>query len=221
MAMHVNEQATHPNNSKRGYHSPKRQRQADATRRRILASAERLFAAHGYAAITMEMIANAAEVSLATVYLHFAGRVAVVGALADEIAAAPELSVEQVEQVDTDTGPVEQLRIGARIMRQVNERAWLVADILRSQRGNEPTLDQLWALSQERHLDAMRRAAEAIASRGGLRPELSVEAAADALYALAGIDVYRALVLERGWTPERYERWLFEVGCREILGDIV
>jgi hypothetical protein len=41
--------------------------------------------------------------------------------------------------------------------------------------------------------------------------------ATDELYALAGTDVYRALTLERGWTPERYERWLFEAVCRELL----
>ena len=215
--MTVNEQPDNPNTPKRGYHSPKRQQQAGATRRRILAAAERLFAAQGYAAVTMEEIAREAKVSLATIYLHFSGRAAVVGALAEEIAAAPELSVEQVEQVDQGADPVEQAQIGAHIMRQVNKRAWLVVDILRGHRGSDPELERLWTLWRQGHLDAMRRAAEAIASRGGLRPGLSVEAAADALYALMGTEVYRALVLERGWEPDRYERWLFEAACRELL----
>lgn len=215
--MSVNEQADNPTPSRREYHSPKRQKQAGATRRRILASAERLFATQGYAAVTMEGIAREAKVSLATVYIHFSGRVAVVGALAEEVAAAPELSVEQVELVDENADPVEQARVGARIMRQVNERAWLLVDILRSQHGNDPELERLWTLWRQGHLDAMRRAAEAIALRGGLRSGLSVEAATDEMYTLAGTDVYRALTQERGWTPERYERWLFEALCREIL----
>jgi AcrR family transcriptional regulator len=209
--MAVNEQSE---KSPRRYHSPKRQQQADATRRRILASAERLFAEQGFAAVTMEAIARAAGVSLATIYLYYSGRAAVVGALAEEIAAAPELSVELVIQ---DADPVEQLRVGARILRQLNERAWVVADILRTQRGNDPEVGRLWALWQERHLDAMRRAMEALANRGGLRPGLSVETAADVFYALAGTEVYRALVNERGWSPEQYERWLFETACREML----
>jgi AcrR family transcriptional regulator len=128
MAMDVNEQS---DKSTRRYHSPKRQQQAEATRRRILASAKQLFAEHGYAATTMEAIARAAGISLAALYLHFPGRVAVVGALAQEIEAAPELSVEQVEQQDD---PVEQLRIAARTMRQLNERSWLITDMLRSHR---------------------------------------------------------------------------------------
>lgn len=203
-----------PENSARRYHSPKRRQQADATRRRILAAAERLFVLRGYTAVTMEDIARQAKVSLATVYLHFPGRAAVIGALAEEIAAAPELSVELVIQ---DADPIEQVRIGARILRQLNERSWLIADILRSHRGTDPELERLWVLWQERHLDAMRRAVAAIAGSGALRPGLSVDEAADVLYAIAGSEVYRALTQERGWTQAQYERWLFETACRELL----
>jgi AcrR family transcriptional regulator len=211
--MRVNEQ---PDNPRRGYHSPKRRRQADATRRRILVAAEQLFATHGYAAVTMEAIARQAEVSLATLYLYFPGRAGVVGALAEELVAAPELNVEQALE---GTDPIAQLRIGARIMRQLNERSWLITDILRSQRGNDPEIARLLALWQQRHLDAMQRAVTALAARGALRPGLEAHAAADVLYALAGTEVYRALVVERGWSPEDYERWLFETACRELLPD--
>src|SRR5579859_4583363 len=157
---------------RRGYHSPKRRQQADATRRRILAAAERLFAERGFATVTMEAIARAAHVSLATLYLHFSGRTAIVGTLAEALVAAPELSVEQVER---EADPVEQLQIGARILRLLNERSWVVTDILRSQRGHDGELAELWALWQQRHLDATRRAMAALANSGGLRPGLSVE----------------------------------------------
>jgi AcrR family transcriptional regulator len=224
MAMTVNKRSDNlPNVSKapsprRRYHSPKRRQQAGATRRRILAAAERLFAERGFATVTMEAIARAAGVSLATLYLHFGGRAAVVGALAEEIVAAPELSVEQVVR---EADPVEQLRIAARTMRQLNERSWLVTDILRSQQGSDPEVARLWALWQQRHLSAMRRGTAALAERGGLRPGLSAEAAADVFYAVAGTEVYRALVQERGWSPEHYERWLFELACRELLAHAV
>lgn len=201
-------------NQTRRYDSPKRRQQADATRRRILAASERLFAAQGYAAVTMEAIARMAEVSLATIYLHFSGREAVVGALAEEIVTAPELSVEQLTE---GLDPVEQVRVGARILRQLNERSWLITDILRSERGRDQEVARLWMLWRQRHLDAMRRAMAAVARGSGLRPGLSVETAADVLYAIAGPEVYRALVLEREWSPEQYERWLFEAACRELL----
>lgn len=209
--MRVNEQADNP---RRGYHSPKRRRQADTTRRRILVAAEQLFAAHGFAAVTMEAIAREAGVSLATLYLYFPGRAAVVGALAEEIVAASDLSVDQVIE---GTDPTEQLRIGARIMRQLNERSWHITDILRSQRGSDPEIMRLLALWQQRHLDAMGRAVRALEAEGALRLGLDAQVAADALYAIAGTEVYRALVVERGWSPEDYELWLFETACRELL----
>jgi len=199
----------------RRYHSPERQEQASATRRRILEGAARLFATRGYAATTMQAIAQEAGVSLATVYLHVAGRAAIVAALAEEVVSASDLSVEQVEAA---SDPRAQLRIGVGIIRRLNERSWLLTDILRSQRGRDEDLTQLGARWREGHLDAVRRGVAALAERGALRAELSVTEATDILYAVAGTEVYRALVGDRAWTPERYEHWLFALACRELLG---
>ena len=201
--------------SPRPYSSPQREEQANATRLRILATAEQLFSEHGFAAVTMPRIAEHARVSLATVYLYFPGKAAIVGALADELVAAPDLSVEQVER---ETDPVRQLRRGAGIIRRLNERAWLVADILRGAHGTDERLAQVWAVWQQRHLDANRRTVQALQARGGLRPGLAPDVAVDILYALTGTDVYRALVRERGWSPARYQQWLVRLGCKELLG---
>lgn len=200
----------------RRYHSPQRQEQASATRRRLLEVAARLFTEQGYAATTMQAIAAEAEVALATVYLHFAGRAALVAALAAEVVAAPDLSVERVER---EPDPRAQLRLGAGIIRRLNERSWVLTDILRSQRGRDDELTQVWARWQEGHLEAVRRAVVALAERGGLRAGLSEAEATDILYAVAGTEVYRALVHERGWSPARYEEWLFALACREILAE--
>jgi len=56
---------------KRPYESPRRRAQAEATRRQILAAAQRLFEAQGYAATTMAAIAREAGVALKTVYVAF------------------------------------------------------------------------------------------------------------------------------------------------------
>ncbi len=53
--------------SKRPYRSPMRQRQAEETRQRILAVARTLLTTQGYVGMTMEAIAEAAEVSPKTV----------------------------------------------------------------------------------------------------------------------------------------------------------
>lgn len=201
--------------SARSYHSPQREERANATRRRILDVARQLFADQGFAAVTMQGIARHAGVSLATVYLYFPGKATVVAGLAEDVVSQADLSVEQVE---SEPDPVRQLAIGARIIRTLNERSWLVAGILRSAHGTDEGLARVWKLWQQRHLEAIRRAIAAIDRRGALREGLSIDEATDAFYALAGTDVYRALVRERGWPSERYERWLFRLACQELLG---
>lgn len=199
----------------RSYVSPHRAEGANATRQRLLAAAEALCAERGFASTTMGAIARAAGVSPATVYLHFPSKAAIVAALADAITAASDLSVEHVEQ---EPDPVTQLRIGAAIIRRLNERSWLVADVLRGAQGGEQDLARIWAVWQQRHLDAIRRGVTALHARGALRNGLALDEAIDAFYALAGTDVYRALVRERGWSPDNYEAWLFRLGCTELLG---
>jgi AcrR family transcriptional regulator len=201
--------------SPRRYSSPARIEQANATRRRILAAARQLFTLDGFAAVTMPRIAEQAGVSLATVYIYFPGKGAIVEAMAEELVAMPDLSVEQVER---EADPVRQLRRGAGIIRRLNERAWLLADILRDAHGTDERLAQVWAVWQQRHLEANRRVVEALQCRGGLRRGLRVDEAVDFLYAVCGTDVYRALVRERGWSPARYQQWLFRLGCKELLG---
>src|SRR5260370_33785889 len=65
------EHAFQPNEGKRLYHSHVRQRQAEETRRRILAAAGELFASRGYAGTTLEAVAEVAEVSTKTIAAVF------------------------------------------------------------------------------------------------------------------------------------------------------
>jgi hypothetical protein len=57
-----------------------------------------------------------------------------------------------------------------------------------------------------------------IERRGGLRPGLGVERAADLLWSLNHPDVWLLLVGQRHWTPEEYGRWLADTSCAQLLG---
>lgn len=189
----------------RRYTSPDRVEGAQATARAILRAAEELFTREGFAGVTMKQIAREAGIAPATVYLHYSGKGAIVRALAKDITDAPDLSVERVE----DEGSVEgQLRTAVSILKELNERSWVVAEILRSHSGAEREMKVLAEEWQQRHFDAVRRGVTAVAKAGRLRPGVSPEQAADILYAVAGTDVYRALVRERGWTSTEYASWL-------------
>src|SRR5215469_15019068 len=68
------EDATQSHEGKRPYHSRVRQRQAEDTQRRILAAARELFASRGYAATTLEAIAELADVSPKTLGAVFGSK---------------------------------------------------------------------------------------------------------------------------------------------------
>jgi hypothetical protein len=50
-----------------------------------------------------------------------------------------------------------------------------------------------------------------------LRPELDHRTARDILWMLTGRDVYRMLVLERGWTSQKYQDWLADILVHSLL----
>ena len=53
---------------------------------------------------------------------------------------------------------------------------------------------------------------------GSLQPGLSVRRAVDLYVALTGPEIYRELVVSRGWTPAAYERWLASALTSALLG---
>jgi len=99
----------------------------------------------------------------------------------------------------------------------VHSHSGVVADVLRSASGADPKVAREWKRWQERHLAAVVAVARSLAKRRALRRDLDVASATYILYAIGGPDTFRQLVHERGWTSERYERWLAEAGRRLLL----
>jgi len=198
----------------RRYSSPARRDQRNRTQLAILQAAEAVFKERGYGAATMQSVADSAGVSLPTVYLYFRSKPDLVRSLAELVTSSADLSVERV-LAETDAN--RQLEIGAGILRTLHERSEVVADILRTASAADPKLSREWQRWQDRHLAAVRAVAQSLANRGALRRDLDVRSATDVLYTIGGPETFRQLVRERGWTAERYERWLVEAGQRLLL----
>ncbi len=198
----------------RPYSSPARHDQRNRTQLAILKAAEGVFKERGYGAATMQSVADSARVSLPTVYLYFRSKPDLVRSLADLVTSSADLSVERVLD---ETDPNRQLEIGAGILRKLHERSEVVADVLRTAAGGDRNLSREWQRWQQRHLAAVRAVAQSLAEGGALRSDLDVRSATDILYTIGGPETFRQLVRERGWTAERYERWLVEAGQRLLL----
>ena len=212
------------NDAKRRYDSPRRREQAAATRRQILRAAQQLFERQGYAAASIAGIAEAAGVSVKTVYLAFESKSGLLRGLWHLLLRgdqdhAPVGERAWFREVLDEPDPVSQLRLNTRNSLAVKTRAGAVLQVIRDAASADPELGALWARIQTEFRDNQRAVVESLAEKGALRADLDVSTATDVLWALNHPSLYWLLVGERGWRPERYERWLGDAMCSQLLAD--
>jgi len=208
---------------RRPYDATARRRRSAATRQRILDAARALVLERGYRKTTIAAVAARAEVNVDTVY-ELVGRKPVIlrelieQAISgtDRAVAADERNYVKAFQASAD--PVEKLAIYARAVRDIQGRMAPLHLALRDASTTEPEAAEVWHQISERRAANMRRLVRDLASTGAMRPDLSVDDAADVVWATNSAELYVMLTLERGWSPERYERWLVDAWCRFLLG---
>jgi AcrR family transcriptional regulator len=179
----------------------------------VVAAARELFLERGYGATTVEAISSLADVPPATVYRLFSSKLGILKALLDVSIAGDDqpLSVlerPQVAALLAEPDPVKLLTGLAGIAVAINARSSDIYRILSSAAGSDPAAAALLADYQHERDDGQGRIARSFARTGGLRPGLREHDAADVIHALMSPELYRLLVIDRGWSPERYEEWL-------------
>ena len=105
----------------------------------------------------------------------------------------------------------------ARASRLVKLRAAALMEVIRSAAPADPDIAALWSRIQSDFYDIQRPVVAMLAEKNALRPGLDVDRATDILWTLNHPDVWQLLVVERGWTPERYEQWFGDAVCAQLL----
>lgn len=204
------------NQGNRRYHSPRRLQQAEATRGAILLAARRLFAENGYQATTLQAIAEAAGVAVPTLYVAFGSKPAILSALVKSAGADEDIrALSRAAFAETD--PRRRLRLAAKITRTINERDADITNLLWQAGAGDPDLAAVWHQSHRQQLNRLGELINGIAETGALNTHVSVEEATETLWALSSPEIYRLLVRERGWTPQRFEDWLAETVITLLL----
>ena len=107
-----------------------------------------------------------------------------------------------------EPSPRQQLAGFAHINVAISTRTEHIYRVLVSAAASDPEAAALLADYHRQRDQGQGQIARALARAGALRPRLRERDAADIIHALMSPDLYRLLVTERGWAPERYERWL-------------
>ena len=207
---------------KRRYESPRRRAQADATKRDILAAAQRLFERQGYAPTKMADIAAEAGVALKTVYVAFGTKSGVLRALWNVLLRGddegdPISERDWYRAVLAEPDPELLLRRVAEGSRTVKERVGGIFDVIRGAAPVDPDIAELWNRIEAEFYENQRAIVAALKSSRALRRGLDAERATDILWSLNHPDVWVLLVGKRGWSPDEFERWLAETLSAQLL----
>jgi len=180
-----------------------------------------LFLERGYAATTIDAISDRSDVPPATVYRLFPGKLGILTAVLDASIAGDEGLAPQdrpeVADLLAESDPRKQLAGFARINIAINTRSADVYRILVSAAGSDAEAADLLAQYVRRRDAGQGQIAGLLAREEALRPDLAERDAADIIHALMSPELYRLLVIERGWTPGHYEKWLAETLAAQLL----
>jgi AcrR family transcriptional regulator len=207
----------------RPYSSPRRQQQAEATRRAILLSAKQLFETHGYASTTMSAVAAEADVALKTVYLAFETKPRLLRAVWDvalkgDDSDAPVAERSWYVQVLDEQDPDRKLRRLAAASCVVKLRIASLLRVIRDAAPVDGEIAALWALIQSDFYANQAAIVATLDRAGALATGLDPMRATDILWTLNHPDVWLLLVGERGWTPVQFETWFADTATTQLLG---
>lgn len=203
---------------KRTYNSIARNSQAAATRARILAAAKELFETEGFEYITIEKIAQAASVSIPTVYSLFQSKRGVLRALMDEALPSDQFNA-LVEKSIQEKCPETRLAISASIARQMYDAERAQMNIFRGAAVIAPEFKELEKEREMRRYNRQEVTIQAMVKENSLAKGLNATKARDILWAFTGRDLYRMFVIEQGWTSDEYEAWLTRTLINSLINN--
>ena len=113
--------------------------------------------------------------------------------------------------------PAKKLVIYAHAIRETQERLAPLLLALRDASPTEPEAEQIWKEISDRRAANMRGLAADLRTREDFGRVLSVDEAADVVWATNSPELFVMLTRERGWSPNRYEQWLGDAWIRLLL----
>ncbi|MDQ1601702.1 MAG: hypothetical protein QOD68_3176 [Actinomycetota bacterium] len=192
---------------------PLRRAKAAATRLAVIDAARRCFVEAGYAGATVQVIADAAGVSRATVFNAVGGKAALLKAAYDvatvgddEPVPIPQRPAAVATRLEPD--PRRAIAIYAGMIADIGERLAPIYEVFRAASLSDPEVRALWQEIQRERLKGARGFVGIIGAKTPLRADVDEAAAGDAVWALIDASLYHRLAIERGWPKERFRAWL-------------
>jgi AcrR family transcriptional regulator len=212
-----------PGTVKREYRSDLRAAQALETRRTIVATAARLFVEHGYGATTIDLVADAAGVSRKTVFTAVGSKLdllttAMDWAVAGDDEPVPLADRSVMRELLHQRDPGVLLTGLARLITAIGIRVGPLYRAVEVAAGMDPAARTVVEQSNRRRVNDARKVVHRLRDLEALTGDLTYEEAVDLVWLATDPSLFDRLVRIRGWAIARFEEWLAENLCRQLLG---
>ncbi|SJM35285.1 TetR/AcrR family transcriptional regulator [Mesorhizobium delmotii] len=203
--------------TRRRYDVRLRSERASGTRQRILDVAKELFTARGVEKVTINDISSAAGVSASTVYALFQSKTGILRAVVERSFFGPRYA-EIARQAENARDAEEILRITASISRVILDAEREEIGLMRGVSALSPELKAIETELETVRFKLQEARAKLLVASVTVARQLGLARVRDILWMYTGRDVYRMLVLERGWSSDEYESWLAETLIKTLMG---
>jgi len=200
-----------------------RRGRAKATQWRIVKAAYRLFCAQGYAGTTMAHIAEAAGVSVQSVYFTFHTKAALLSRTFDFAVMGeedPQIPQQQAWYLAMTAEPdvTRALRHFVAGVGEITRRVTPLSLAAQVAADGDPDTARVIAFHDDMQADAYREVVKLLSAKAELRRGLSLERGTDLLLLYAGTDLYHVLVEDRGWSHDEWLDWTVETLAQQLFG---
>jgi AcrR family transcriptional regulator len=208
---------------KHPYRSELRAQQAAATRQLVLDTATCLFVERGYAATSIDLIAETAGVGRSTVFSAAGGKpwllkTAYDRAIVGDDEQVPLVERPQVRKLFAMTDPAEIVEGYVDVLSGAVLRVSRIYEVVRSAAGLDTEVHQLWTDICSQRLEGANIIATLLKRKRGLRRGLTTATARDLIWIYNDPGMHYALVEVRGWSQKRYRDWLLDTFGHQLLG---
>jgi TetR/AcrR family transcriptional regulator of autoinduction and epiphytic fitness len=206
----------------RRYNATRRQEQARQTRQTITEAARNLFVERGYVGATISAIAQEAGVAAETVYAAFGSKRAILSHLVDTSVVGDDQPVSLLDRPfvrETEQEPDQRQQIGmlAGQICAIMERMAPIFDVMRTAAKIEPDIAEMRAALLRGRQQGMMHFVRSVKAHGPLRDGLSLEKAADSVFALSSGEMFTLLTVDLRWSSDQYVAWLTETLIATLL----
>jgi AcrR family transcriptional regulator len=180
---------------------------AETTHQKILDAANRLLLERGYHGVGLEEVAQAAGYTRQTVYDRFGSKAGLLTAMvtrAEELAGLPT----KLPRVWAQATGIRMLRAFLDTLAEVEPQVFPYSRLVHAARLEDPTASQLWDWRMASRHAGLRMVMGRLAAEGRLAEGVTIDEAAEVASALTSPQQYEILVIEHGWSIERYRAHL-------------